>query len=338
MHTIQIISQGSMSVVLMLCWLWGSLALYYSGPGPDWYKYFLLIIFLCSLPVIVYLEMDFWQKSVSFAAIFMVLLAWWIPLKATNDKEWAPEVARIPYAEIENDILILHNVRNFKYETRTIFTECWETRRYDLEKLETLDIFLSYWGSRHIAHIIMSWGFSDGEYLAISIETRKNRTQAYSKFKGFFKQFTLAYVAADEKDLIRLRTNYRKEEVYGYRIKNLPAHYKRYLLESYINHMNKLIDKPEFYHALLQNCTTGISQHYKTLMPNKSWIDWRLIANGHMDKLLYDLGLVDTTLPFDQLRKASRIDLRMQELGEDNFSNNIRSGSLWQEQSLSTEV
>jgi hypothetical protein len=170
----------------------------------------------------------------------------------------------------------------------------------------------------------MSWGFSDGEFLAISIETRKDKSQAYSELKGFFKQYTLAYVAADEKDLIRLRTNYRREEVYGYRIKNISLHYKRYLLESYLRHMNKLVDKPEFYHALLQNCTTGISRHYKTFMPNKGWIDWRLIANGYMDKLLYDLNLIETGMPFSELKKQSRVDLRMQKYGEENYSAMLR--------------
>lgn len=331
MQTLQIISQGFVEILIVLLWLWGSFALLFAGPGPVWWRYLIVVFFLALLPIIFHLDIDFWKKLVLFAIFFAILLIWWIPMKATNDKDWAPEVARIPFGEIENDILVLHNVRNFRYETRYKFTEHWETRRYDLEKLTTLDIFLSYWGSSHIAHIIMSWGFADGEYLAISIETRKDKSQTYSALKGFFKQFTLAYVAADEKDLVRLRTNYRKEEVYGYRIKHIPGHYKRYLLESYLQHMNKLVDKPEFYHALFQNCTTGISRHYKTLLPNHGWIDWRLIANGHMDKLLYDLGLLETKLPFDKLRRASRVDLRMQKLGEENFSAKLRESTLWLE-------
>ena len=262
---------------------------------------------------------------------FAVLLVWWIPLKATNDKDWAPEVSQTPHGRIEENILLLHNVRNFSYTSRDVFSEHWETRRYSIDQIETLDIFLSYWKSPHIAHIIMSWGFADGQHLAISIETRKDKSQTYSEIKGFFKQFNLVYVAADEKDLIRLRTNYRKEQVYGYRIKNIPLQYKRYLLESYLAHMNKLVTEPEFYHALLQNCTTGVSRHYKTFMPNKSWIDWRLIANGHMDKLLYDLDLIETGVPFEQLRAMSRVDLRMQGLDENDFSNQLRQGKNWQD-------
>ena len=330
MHTAQIIAQVAAAILILLCWIWGGLALFVAGPESAWLKYLLLTIFVLALPLALYLDLAFWQKLLSLMLVFAFLMTWWVPMKATNDKNWAPELARIPYGGIEDNVLVLHNVRNFKYTSRTEFTEHWETRRYDLEQLESLDIFLSYWGSPHIAHVIMSWGFSNGEYLAISIETRKDKSQVYSELRGFFKQYTLAYVAADEKDLIRLRTNYRKEKVYGYRIKNIPAQYKCYLLESYLGHMNKLVDKPEFYHALLQNCTSGINQHYKTFMPDSSWIDWRLIANGHMDELLYDLGLLETDLPIDELRKLSRLDLRMQELGEEGFSANLRKGIVWE--------
>ncbi|MGD9385171.1 MAG: DUF4105 domain-containing protein [Thioalkalispiraceae bacterium] len=270
------------------------------------------------------LDTGYWQKGILYLLVFTVLFAWWLSLKPSNDKDWAPEINNIPFGEIDNGILLLHNVRNFRYKSRDDFIEHWETRRYDLGTLETLDIFFSYWGSPHIAHVIMSWGFADGQYLAVSVETRKVKSQTYSKINGFFKQFTLAYVAADERDVIRLRTNYRKEEVYGYRIINIPLNYKRYLLESYLQHMNKLVDEPEFYHVLLQNCVSGISRHYKTFLPNRSWIDWRLIANGHMDKLLYDLGLIDVSLPFADLKKRSRVDLHMQTLGEDNFSARLR--------------
>jgi len=324
MYTLQISLQYMLGILFILCWIWGGLALYVAGPQSRGMRYVLLTLFTCSLPAILYFDITYGQKILFLGIIFTGILVWWIPMRASNEKDWAPEVAKIPYGEIEDDILVLHNVRNFRYKTRNEFTQQWETRRYDLEKLQSLDIFFSYWGSPHIAHIVMSWGFSDGTYLAISIETRKDKTQTYSELKGFFKQYALAYVAADERDLIRLRTNYRKEEVYGYRIKNIPIHYIRYLLQSYIKHMNKLVDKPEFYHALLQNCTTGISQHYKTFMPNKSWIDWRLIANGHLDKLLYELGLIETGLPFDELKQQSRVDLRMQQLSESNFSDKLR--------------
>ncbi len=329
MYAVQIIGQVLLVVLILLVWGWGSLAIFVAGPESVWLKYFLLASFILSLPFIFYLDITGWQKTFAIVVIIALLMTWWVPLKATNEKEWAPEVARIPYGEIDNDILVLHNVRNFKYQSRNEFVEHWETRRYNLKELQSLDIFLSYWKSSHIAHVVMSWGFDNGEHLAISIETRKDKNQTYSELKGFFKQYTLAYVAADERDLIGLRTNYRKERVYGYRI-NVPDQYKRYLLESYLRHMNKLIDEPEFYHALLQNCTTGISQHYKTFMPDSSWIDWRLIANGHMDKLLYDLGLIKTDIPLEELRKQSRIDLRMQKLGEEDFSDNLREGVVWE--------
>jgi len=328
MHTVQIIGQVLLGILVFLVWVWGCLAIFIAGPKSLWLKTILLGSFALVVPLVFYLDLEGWQTTGTFTIIVTLLMIWWIPLKATNDKDWAPEVAKIPYGEIENGILVLHNVRNFKYQSRAEFTEHWETRRYNLEELESLDIFLSYWKSPHIAHVIMSWGFTGNEFLAISIETRKDKTQAYSELKGFFKQYTLAYVAADEFDLVRLRTNYRKERVHRYRI-NVPLHYKRYLLESYLRHMNKLVDEPEFYHALLENCTSGINRHYKTFMPNSSWIDWRLIANGHMDELLLDLGLIETDLPLEKFREQCRVDLRMQNLGEENYSANLRKADNW---------
>ena len=330
MHTAQIIAQIAAGILILLCWIWGSLAIFVAGPESIWLKYLLLVFFILTLPLVLYLDLAFWQKLLSLVLVFVILMIWWVPMKATNDKDWAPEIAKIPHGEFEDNILVLQNVRNFKYTSRTKFTEHWETRRYDMEQLESLDIILSYWGSPHIAHVVMSWGFSNGDHLAISIETRKDKHQVYSALKGFFKQYTLAYVAADERDLIRLRTNYRKEQVVAYRIQNIPEQYKRYLLDSYIKHMNKLVDEPEFYHALLENCTAGISAHYKVFKPDASWIDWRLIANGHLDGLLYDLKLIRTDMPFEELQTQSRVDIRMQELGEEDFSANLRKGVAWE--------
>ena len=179
MYTVQIITQAVVGILILLCWIWGALALFVAGPEPAWWRYILLVCFVLCLPVALYLDLAFWQKLLSLTMVFVLLMIWWVPMKATNDKDWALEVAHIPYGEIEDNMLVLHNVRNFKYQTKTDFTEHWETRRYDLEQLQTLDIFLSYWKSPHIAHVIMSWGFSNGDFLAISIETRKDKSQAY---------------------------------------------------------------------------------------------------------------------------------------------------------------
>lgn len=314
------------SIILLGCWLWGSLAIYYAGPENKIVLYFILFLFITSLPLSFLLTRSFNKTVFSSIIIFSLLQLWWNTLSPSNDKDWAVDTARIPYAEINADKLTMHNVRNFDYRSETDFTERWETRYYDLSKLKSLDLFLSYWGSPHIAHTIMSWGFENGDQLAVSIETRKDKTQKYSAIKGFFKQFTLAYVAADERDLIRLRTDYRKEDVYLYRLQNAPLSRARALLESYIKHMNHLKDKPAFYHALALNCTSAITLHTQAINPDTLPTDWRLIANGHLDEMLYDFKRIRTDIPFSELRQLSHINQRAVNLQSKNFSQGIREG------------
>jgi len=226
------------SIIILGCWLWGSLAICFAGPENQVVYYSFLLLFIVSLPLAFYLTRSFNKTVLASIIIFALLQTWWNMLLPSNDKDWAVDTARIPYAEINGNKLTMHNVRNFEYRSETDFTERWETRYYNLSKLKSVDLFLSYWGSPHIAHTIMSWGFENGDQLAVSIETRKDKKQEYSAIKGFFKQFTLAYVAADERDLIRLRTDYRNEDVYLYRFQNAPLSRARALLESYIKHMN----------------------------------------------------------------------------------------------------
>jgi len=310
-------------LIILFVWIWGCLAIFYAGPDSMLLRYGMLLVFIVALPVIFYYFEHFWLAMVPVSIVFAVFLAWWNTLTSTNDKDWAADVANIPYGSIAGDTLTLHNVRNFSHQSETDFTERWETRSYDLSQLTSLDLFLSYWGSPHIAHTILSWGFANGDYLAVSIETRKDKNQQYSAIKGFFKQYTLAYVAADERDLIRLRTNYRKEQVYVYRLKNISKPNIRGFLESYVTHMNKLVDEPEFYHALTRNCTSAIRLHSET-SPDRLPFDWRLVANGHVDKFLYDHGAIRNNIPFAELRTQSRIDHAMQKQGASDFSIRLR--------------
>ena len=321
---IHLFSYVLLSLIILVGWVWGSLALFYAGPAASWLRFILLIVFISSLPLVFYFGQSFWQGVLYASIIFAVLMAWWLTLKPNNNKLWQSSVAQIPHGEIDGDILTLHNVRNFHYRSVMDFDPAWETRHYDLSRITSLDLFLSYWGSRHMAHTILSWGFDNGDHLAVSIETRKDVTQSYSSIQGLYKQFNLVYVAADEKDLIRLRTNFRKEEVYLYPLIQVPQDRARALLESYVRHMNKLVNKPEFYHALKMNCTSAITLHTKIVDPDISIADWRLIANGHIDEMLYERGSIRHDRPFDEIRQRSRVDLRMYELGDTDFSARLR--------------
>jgi len=184
---------------------WACAALYFDGPFSGW----IAAIFACAVVAVLGWIRPF-RKSLSlFAVLFLAVVAWWLSIEPSNDREWLPDVARLPTARIEGDLVTIQNVRNFDYRSEFDYDEHWEERSYDLSKLQGVDLFLIYWGSPWIAHTIMSWQFEDGPPLAISIETRKEIGEAYSAVRGFFRQFELYYVVSDERDVIRLRTNQR---------------------------------------------------------------------------------------------------------------------------------
>lgn len=306
---------------------WAALVLLFTGPGQAaWLRTALAIAYaVASLAVLVRVR-PFARALVVWGAGLLAVLLWWSALRPSNDRDWQPDVAKVAWAEIDGDRLTFHNVRNFDYRSETDFTPRYEDRNYDLAKLRGLDIFMSYWGSPAIAHTIMSWNFDGAPPLAISIETRKRKGQEYSAVQGFFRQYEIIYVAADERDIVRLRTNYRGEDVYLYRLKVRPE-WARKLLMDYITAMNVLVETPAFYNALLDNCTTSIRHHVTSVEPNPPRADWRLLANGYGDQMLYERGSLDTRLPFAELRARSHINARAKALDLDpGFSRGIREG------------
>lgn len=268
-----------------------------------------------------------WARTALAAlGLLAVVLAWWLSLEPSNDREWQPEVAHSPVATFDGDQLTIRNVRNFHYRSETEYDERWEERTYDLSRLEGADIFLSYWGSPWIAHTIVSWDFGDGEHLAISIETRKEVGEVYSAVLGFFRQFEVYYVVADERDLIGQRTNQRDEDVYLYRFDAQPDYLRAVLLD-YLEEINRLKDRPEWYNAVTHNCTTTIRHHIQHVAPGNPW-DWRILVNGALDQLGYERGTIVTgNLSFEELRARSAITARAREaeVGPD-YSERIRAG------------
>jgi uncharacterized protein DUF4105 len=261
----------------------------------------------------------------ALAIVFAVVVLWWETLEPRNDRDWQPDVARTPRADLVGDRLTMQNVRNFDYRSETDYTERWETRTFDLARLAGLDLFMSYWGSPSIAHTILSWEFDDGQHLAISIETRKEKGEGYSALRGFFRQYELTYVVADERDLVRLRTDFRHEDVYLYRLKCAPGVARGLFLE-YMNKVDALYEKPEWYNAATSNCTTNIRTHAKLYAEDSPW-DWRFLVNGHLDEMLYERGRIDTSRPFDETRRRAYVNpLAQTANGAADFSERIRRG------------
>jgi hypothetical protein len=258
-------------------------------------------------------------------AAFAVVLGLWLAQAPSNDRDWQPDVATLPYAEISGDRLVVRNVRNNDYRSENDFTVRLEDREYDLSQLRSLDLFLIYWGSPAIAHTIMSWGFEGDRYLAISIETRKETGEAYSALRGFFRNYEITYVVSDERDVVGLRTNFRGEDVYVYRF-DAPPEGARELLLGYLDAVNRLRDQPEWYNALTDNCTTTI-QRRAAPYERRNWLNWKLLLNGYLDELGYENGAFDQSLPFAELKRRSYINERARAAGDDPaFSTRIRAG------------
>jgi hypothetical protein len=302
---------------------WACLALWFDGPASR-----PLATALIGLAVVGTLALLAWVRPLRRAVLiwlagFAALLLWWLSLAPSNERGWQPDVARPPVAEIQGDELVLRNVRNFEYRSETDFTPHWEERRYDLSRLVGQDLFLSFWGPTLIAHTIVSWEFEDGQHLAASIETRKEVGEAYSAVRGFFRQFELYYVFADERDLIGLRTNHRGETVYLYRLPASPENSRKLLLD-YLDTANHLAREPRWYNALTHNCTTSIrlhGQHVGARLP----LDWRLLLNGHLDEYLYEQGRINRSLPLPELRERSNVTARARAAGTSpDFGQQIR--------------
>jgi len=188
-----------------------------------------------------------------------------------------------------------------------------------------LDLFVSFWGPTLYAHTILSFDFEDAAPLAVSIETRKEKGESYSALRGFFRQFELVYVLADERDVVRLRTSFRGERVFLYRLDTSRAG-ARALLEQYLSEANALASQPVWYNAFTENCTTAIWRNVRVLSPDNPF-DWRLLANGYVDRMLYERGRIDTSLPFAELRERSDITERAKACGSrEDFSRCIREG------------
>jgi hypothetical protein len=258
-------------------------------------------------------------------AAFAVVLLWWLGIPPSNGRDWQPDVAVLPGAAIDGDRVTVRGIRNNDYRSETDYTVRHYDRTFDLRGLRSLDLFLVYWGSPAIAHTILSWGFDNGDYLAISIETRKEKGEDYSAVRGFFKQYELTYVVADERDVVRLRTNYRGEDVYLYRLQGrLPR--ARFMLLSYLRTVDRLREHPEWYNAATHNCTTTIRGHGVPGAAGTVW-SWKFLLNGYIDTLLYDRGLLDRRLPFAELKARSYINPRARAAGDaPDFSARIREG------------
>ena len=309
---------------------WGVLALWYFDHKTFAVRAALAALFaLVSLAALAGLALPDcrWRALAAYAVVFALLVWRWSAIEASNDRDWKPETARLARATIAGDQVTLHNIRNFDYRSDTDFTPAYYDRTFDLNQLDSVDLVASYWMGPAIAHVFLSFGFA-GRHVAVSIEARSERGEGYSSIKGFFRQYELFYVVADERDVIRVRTNYRRdppEDVYLYRLRGSQDDARRLFLE-FLGEINRLKERPEFYNTVITNCTANIWLHSR-VVPGHPPYSWRILLSGHVPELLYDKGRFDTSMPFAELKRRSRINepAKAADKAED-FSRRIRAG------------
>lgn len=313
------------AVILMTAW--GTLAIWYSSLSGGYVRAGLAGLFvLATLLAFVFLPGRL-RTLAGFLVVFAGIVAWWLSIPASNDRAWQPGVAVLPYATVKGEQVTIHNIRNLNYRTETDFDVRYYDKTFDLNRLDSVDLIAVYWMGDAIAHIMVSFGFDEKDFVAFSIETRNEKGEGYSTLKGFFKQYELTYVVADERDLIRVRTEYRNppEDIYLYRGRMTPENSRKFFME-YVRQINALKENPEWYNTLTTNCTTDVVRLSRAY-GGKARYNWKVLLSGYAPQYAYENGSLDTRIPFEELRKKSYINPKARAIGDDSqFSRKIREG------------
>lgn len=315
------------TIIALLVTVWGATALYFDSQLPLLRAPLALSFLAVVLAVLWFFPGGRVGLLITFAA-FAIIASWWLSLKPSNNRVWRPDNAKTAYADISGDQIIIHDARYCEYRTENDYTCDWETRSYNLSALNGVDVVITWWGSPWIAHPIASFDFGDQGHVAMSIETRNVAGQGYSAIRGFFRQYMLTYLASDERDVVRLRTNYRKgEEVYLFRTTVNPELARKIFLD-YLQRANNLHARPEWYNALTNNCTTNIAVSAAQAQGMRTRLDWRVLLNGKMDEMMYERGsLITGGLPLSALKEQAHINAAAIAADDSHdFSKLIREG------------
>ncbi|AVJ29106.1 DUF4105 domain-containing protein [Achromobacter spanius] len=315
---------------------WGALALWIRAPlSSVWKRVVVLAWVLLALAAIAGLAWPrWWPGLVLHGAALAILLVWWLRIRPSNNRPWIAEVARQTRGDVDGSTVTLHNVRNFDWRSRTDFTPRWETRRYALDSLQSVDVALSYWGHPAIAHALVSFGFGNDDHVVFSVEIRRKQGDRFSEIGGFFKQYELSVIAATEADCLRVRTNVRGEDGYLYRI-HMPKGAPRELFLAYVHAANRLRTTPRFYHTLTANCTSIVFQMARRIVPGLP-MDYRQLLSGYLPEYLYKLNALRGADSAGEYRRRGRYTDRARATADPaGYSRSIRRGVPGIDQALS---
>ena len=327
-HVLGIIIRVLSALAILGFAVWGAMALFYQAPGPAAVKILLAALWaiLSLIALYAYLRWHSRIAALLYPLMIAALLFWWNAIPASNNRDWADEVAHIVAGVVNGPEVTLANVRNFDWRSPTDYTVRWENRTYDLDKLASADLLLSYWSGPAIAHTLVSFGFDDGQFVTFSVEIRKERTESFSEIGGFFKQFEMSVIAADERDIVRVRTHIRKEDVYLYRL-NIPKPAMRSLFLSYVDTANSLAETPQYYNTVTANCTTIVFAMINQIVSGALPLDYRLILSGYLPSYIIGVNGFTPGFTLEQLRSGGAISSRAQAASiAPDFSRRIREG------------
>ena len=265
------------------------------------------------------------RRTLMALLLLVPLIGAWLSARPRNDREWSPDMAVLPSVRFEGNLVHVSGIRNAEYRTPEDYTVSWYDRTWDLREITSLWYLVEPFGdTQGPAHTLVSFGFSDGSYLAISAEIRREAGESFSPIRGMLRQYELMYVVADERDVIRLRTNFRKDQVYLYPMRAGPEQRRR-MLVSMLERVNRLREHPEFYNTLTNTCTTNIVRHANEIASRRVPLSYKVLLPGYSDRLAYDLGWIDTDLPFEEAKARYHINARALRYGNHpDFSRLIR--------------
>lgn len=306
--------------------IWSCLAVNFSNLPWGWLRALLSWGLFVAIIVVMALGKKRGLTALCFLPLFIGIFIWYLLIPAPDeDSKWRSGNRLLPSAVLNGDILEISDLRDFKYRSESDYTENYVNRRYDLSKLDSLDVLLSYWdGNTAVAHFMLSFGFADKTYICVSVETRVREGEPQTSLRGLFKRYGVICILADEEDLVKLRTDFRKEDVYLYRLKLSQLEIKAIFLDV-LRRMNLLKKHSVYYNTLTFNCFTSLIPSLCAAEPGSRW-DYRMVMNGYLDRLLWEKGLIEgSQLPFKTLKGISHINSYAAK-SSGNYSGRIRTG------------
>lgn len=327
LRTVALLATWSLAgVVIALLTAIAGLFLYVSSFPWEWVRIVFAVAYVMLVVGLFAFIKPRWKAVPLFLALFALVYLWYALIPASNHRDWLSDVARVASVDFDGDRVTVHNVRNFRYRSEDDYDEIWETRVYDLSTIRSLDLYFSYWGPRDIAHTMLSFGFENGDYLAISVETRKEVGETYDPLRSFFKQFELIYILGDERDLIALRTNTRLEDTYLFPM-SMPPENRRALLVDILSRADELGREPAYYATIEHNCTTTLLGHLNKVEERPVRFSFKLLLNGYIPELAYERGNLPTDAPLEEVMQRYAISAKARKVGVGpGYSEAIREG------------